>query len=251
MEMKSIALFLFIICFHCISFSIFPDLTLSVYASSGKTVSAGDIEACNIARKRSSKDIWEKYLQDFPEGVCLGEANAFFEKIAADLLRRKELAVSKKFYNFHANLFWSDPAQERMIYKEAAKYCDDMGGRLPTISELRTLVQNCPKIQYPKPKDLPMENWCKITRSLFSEAHDNYNGKMMENCRSHSGEEAHNVFGDTGVFWSSTKTFEQGLSSGVFVVGFHGPDGGYVSYTCGCPTCSLSWSNYTRCVLIE
>ncbi|MFO7735877.1 MAG: hypothetical protein R6W70_06625, partial [bacterium] len=33
---------------------------------------------------------------------------------------------------------------DKMNHHEATAYCEDNGWRLPTISELRTLIQNCP-----------------------------------------------------------------------------------------------------------
>ena len=44
----------------------------------------------------------------------------------------------------HAGLRWSEKAPKRMNWKDAKTYCKDLGGRLPTISELRTLIKNCP-----------------------------------------------------------------------------------------------------------
>lgn len=51
---------------------------------------------------------------------------------------------SNKFCHSHDYLSWSDKAIEKMNWDDAIKYCEDLGGRLPTIDELRTLIQNCP-----------------------------------------------------------------------------------------------------------
>ena len=53
-------------------------------------------------------------------------------------------------YDSSSGLVWSAKAPDEMSYKDAVDYCDNLsvggfgGWRLPTISELRTLIQNCP-----------------------------------------------------------------------------------------------------------
>lgn len=44
----------------------------------------------------------------------------------------------------NGSLEWSDLSKTAMIYSAAKTYCENLCGRMPTISELRTLVQNCP-----------------------------------------------------------------------------------------------------------
>jgi hypothetical protein len=51
---------------------------------------------------------------------------------------------SDKFCHSHDGLNWSDASSNKMTWDEAITYCENLGGRLPTISELRTLIQNCP-----------------------------------------------------------------------------------------------------------
>lgn len=51
---------------------------------------------------------------------------------------------SDKFCHSHDGLNWSDASSDDMNWADAITYCVDLGGRLPTISELRTLIQNCP-----------------------------------------------------------------------------------------------------------
>ena len=50
---------------------------------------------------------------------------------------------SDKFCHSHDGLNWSDASNDSMNWYDAVEYCKDLGGRLPTISELRTLIQNC------------------------------------------------------------------------------------------------------------
>jgi len=51
---------------------------------------------------------------------------------------------SNKFCNSNdGTLWWSDVYIEGLDWTMANNYCEILGGRLPTISELRTLVKNC------------------------------------------------------------------------------------------------------------
>ncbi|HSW59863.1 MAG TPA: DUF1566 domain-containing protein [bacterium] len=47
----------------------------------------------------------------------------------------------------HGGLNWSRPSIEEMNWHDAQEYCKDLGGRLPTINELRTLIENCPRTE--------------------------------------------------------------------------------------------------------
>ncbi len=51
---------------------------------------------------------------------------------------------SNKFCHEHDGLNWSDKAANTMTWEEAKTYCTNLGGRLPTIDELRTIIINCP-----------------------------------------------------------------------------------------------------------
>lgn len=44
----------------------------------------------------------------------------------------------------HGGLKWSHASFEEMTWYDAIEYCEDLDGRLPTISELRGLIRNCP-----------------------------------------------------------------------------------------------------------
>jgi uncharacterized protein (TIGR02145 family) len=85
-----------------------------------------------------------------------------------------------------------------MNWDEAVSYCEDLGGRLPTISELRTLIQNCPATE--------TGGECGATDSCLSS--DCWNGKC-DGCENDTSGK-YSVFGDTSWFWSSS---EQSSSS--------------------------------------
>jgi len=67
---------------------------------------------------------------------------------------------SGDFPYYHSNLCWS-PLEDSTTHWAADNFCGDMGGRLPTISELRTLIQNCPNSE--------TDGTCKVTDECYSE----------------------------------------------------------------------------------
>ena len=102
-------------------------------------------------------------------------------------------ADSDKFCHFHDRLYWSDKAEYSMYWADAVTYCENFGGRLPTISELRTLVQNCPA------GETGFE--CRVTDYCLY-----YNDCWSDTCKGCEVDESgkYSVFGDTGWFWSSS-----------------------------------------------
>jgi len=61
-----------------------------------------------------------------------------------DTGKAKDQADQTNFPNEHAGSFWSDRSLASMKWDAAFLYCEYLGGTLPTISELRTLITNCP-----------------------------------------------------------------------------------------------------------
>ncbi len=55
-----------------------------------------------------------------------------------------EAKCGGNFPHEHEGLCWSEKSPKYLNWEDANKFCTEKGGRLPTISELRTLVQNCP-----------------------------------------------------------------------------------------------------------
>lgn len=97
----------------------------------------------------------------------------------------------------YGGIYWSEISNDGMIWDEAVKYCENLGGRLPTISELRTLIQNCPATE--------TGGECGVTDDCRS--HDgclNSEAWICDGCTwDTSGK--YSVFGDTGLFFSSTE----------------------------------------------
>jgi hypothetical protein len=100
------------------------------------------------------------------------------------------------FPNEHNGLYWSDvlDTSDGGSWGDAVGCCKILGGRLPTISELRTLIQNCPGTE--------TGGECGVTDDCLS----------LGDCRNYAcgGCEEdkfgkYSVFGDTGWFLSSSR----------------------------------------------
>ena len=109
-------------------------------------------------------------------------------------------------YDPSSGLAWSAKAPYEMLHYDAFDYCENLsvgglgGWRLPTISELRTLIQNC--------------RWtvtggdCKITDDCLSETYCEYSYSQCDNdCNRYNGDVyvIYSKFGDEGDFLSSSK----------------------------------------------
>ena len=62
---------------------LFAALTLFAEASGD----VQDQQACEYARKADSKEVWQKYRKDFPEGSCIFEAEAEIRKLKSSAKR--------------------------------------------------------------------------------------------------------------------------------------------------------------------
>ena len=95
------------------------------------------------------------------------------------------------FCNEHMGIFWSDPSHDEWTWEEAVDLCNSIGGRLPTISELRTLVKNC---------SLTLTGGtCEVTDQCLSSS-DCYDESVCI-CEDAS-DGRYSVFRDTAYFWS-------------------------------------------------
>jgi len=118
------------------------------------------------------------------------------------------------FPNYHEGRCWSDVlsiTHASLNWGEAEAFCKAAGGRLPTISELRTLIIDSP--------DTETGGRCKITDDNLVAT-----GSWSDYCRDDklSGVEARrgilpgelptcSIFGDSGIFWSSSAPIEEYL----------------------------------------
>lgn len=110
---------------------------------------------------------------------------------------------SGDFPNKHNGVCWSKKSPEKMNWSNANKYCANLvedgssDWRLPTISELRTLMQNCSAIE--------TGGSCGVTDSCLSSSCRRKKIKACNGCsydKSKSGK--YSVFGDVGSLWSSS-----------------------------------------------
>jgi|GEM_PF-588768 len=129
-----------------------------------------------------------------------------------------------RFCYSHDGLNWSDPSSQVLSYSDAGEYCYNKFGRLPTISELRTLVKNCPATQ--------TGGLCKVDDSCLSQT-----SCWSDNCLGCEEGKTYSVFEDKGWFWSGSATEE--AASHVWRINFD--DGNLGAY-------DVSSANYVRCV---
>jgi hypothetical protein len=113
---------------------------------------------------------------------------------------------SDKFCHSHDGLNWSDASSSYMDWDKAVAYCENLGGRFPTISELRTLIKNCPATE--------TGGACKVTDNCLSW------DKCRDACDGCSGasDGRYSELGDTGWFWSSSEQSDR--TGGAWLVYF-------------------------------
>lgn len=104
-----------------------------------------------------------------------------------------------KFCHSYGGLNWSDPSPEEMSQDEAEIYCYNIGGKLPTISELRILIQNC--------SATVTGGLCKVTDDCL-----NYTACWGEVCMGCDQSDSHSVFDDKGWFWSGSVALDSQYS---------------------------------------
>ncbi|MBP7432840.1 DUF1566 domain-containing protein [bacterium] len=121
---------------------------------------------------------------------------------------------SDKFCHSHDGLNWSDVSNNSMTWFEAVDYCENLGGHLPTISELRTLIQNCPATE--------TSGECGVTDECLY-----YGGCWNNPCGGCEVDKSgkYSVFGDEAFFWSSSELSDD--AAGIWFVLF---DYGQVFY---------------------
>ena len=113
------------------------------------------------------------------------------------------------FPNHHNGSDWSEKASSIMTHDYAISYCEQLGGHLPTISQLRGLIQNCPVTV--------TGGACGVTDSCLSL------NCWDSACGGCGGSGSYSVFGDTGYLWSSSVQ-----SDGVYYAWMVGFDNGEI-----------------------
>ncbi|MBO7128001.1 DUF1566 domain-containing protein [bacterium] len=131
------------------------------------------------------------------------------------------------------NLTWSSKSESMMTWEQAISYCENLSEegvsdwRLPTVCELRSLIQNCPATE--------IDGSCTFTDNCL-----NVTECINTDCIGCSGEEVYSKFGDLYGFWSSSEAeFSAGSTKMAFSVNF---SYGSVDQNV------TSLTNYVRCV---
>ncbi len=65
-------------------FWVFVTLLLSIFSLFAEEEISQDENACDYARQSKSIEVWQKYLEKFPEGKCAFEAESEIEKLKND-----------------------------------------------------------------------------------------------------------------------------------------------------------------------
>jgi len=106
---------------------------------------------------------------------------------------------TNKFCHSRAGINWSDSASNTMNFGDAKVYCETLGGRLPTIGELRALIKNCPVTI--------TGGACKVTDDCLS-----YTACWSEVCMGCDVGGSYSVFNDKGWFWSGSNALDSSYS---------------------------------------
>ncbi|MGI6394179.1 MAG: hypothetical protein ACOX2F_05545 [bacterium] len=88
---------------------------------------------------------------------------------------------------------WSKLTSNHMHWDEAYNHCQSIGGRLPTISELRTLIKECPFVE--------PNGECNINISCLSVLE--CRNPECNGCEP-TDDGRYSILGDRGIFWSSS-----------------------------------------------
>ena len=194
-----------------------------------RCVRQDDSDACETAKKYNIIHYWSSYLKDFPNGKCSAEAKNALDELSCEEAKNKKSSYSWQHYlgDFQQGKCakeaknkikgicaieeaenkietkkvepknWSSRSPKAMNWKQANKYCENLkeGGssdwRLPTISELRTLITKC--------ENTEAGGTCGVTDQCLSV------GECKNRaCRGCGRKVQHNKLGDKGFFWSSS-----------------------------------------------
>lgn len=161
---------------------------------------------CDEARKVNTIKKWEEYLEKYPKGICAGEGKDRIEEIKAKKVEPKNVSDGKNVNQSEtkpdgnksiSKKKWSSKSSIAMTWKQAVKYCENLkengssDWRLPTISELRTLITKCASTE--------TGGACGVTDSCLSQ-----NSCKNDACKGCGDKVRHNKLGDKGLFWSSS-----------------------------------------------
>jgi hypothetical protein len=116
-----------------------------------------------------------------------------------DNLKKNGCAGSEKFCHYHRDVLWSDISSVSMGWFEAEEYCKNMGGGLPSINNLRSIIENCPVTE--------TGGSCSAVDSCQGYG-DCLNSFCSQGC-ANSSEGIYSKFGDTETLWSNQAMSEE------------------------------------------
>ena len=128
--------------------------------------------------------------------------------------------ATNPFCHYKSSTRWSDLTEEEMAWDEAKRYCIQLGGRLPTISELRTLVILCEEIQ--------TDGECTVTDECLSTS------CWSDKCYCYTDFNDCSFFNDEKELWSISKV--ENKDDKAWALDF---DCGYIDYYSKDYTCSV------------
>ena len=224
---------------------------LGIYPDGGckkNAVKLFDEIACKAAREANTKASWEAYLQRFPNGSCKRVAGKIIDAIEnhPDLIEKYGSGYRSGGWWVKENVvigvssgrWWQRwPPKKEIDWYSAKRYCNNLSlaghsdWKLPSISQLKTVVSGCSKIVN-----------CKVTDSCRSKSCDN--GDPCNGCDYNKGPGKGGWY-LSGVFatmkdpngWSSSLV--EDTESDVWVVSF--TDGSVYDY-------NTNYSRSVRCV---
>jgi hypothetical protein len=150
---------------------------------------------------------WDDPFYDDFEETEPDEIHTDTDVVEADDYNETIMPCSEtnKFCHEHDGIYWSDFVRD-LIWDKSVEYCENLEGRLPTISELRTLIKDCQMIE--------TGGACKITDECLSFTNC-YDNNLCGGC----GHGNYSVFGYDGTFWSSSEMSED--TNSVWVINFY------------------------------
>lgn len=176
---------------------------------------------------KNNLQIWQEYIGKYPSQnkLHLLEAKKRIKKLEA--ASKNQTPAYGNQQNQYGSSFtvpatteqvgnreWSELSSNKMNFNEARNYCRKLrdGGnsdwRLPTIDELRTLIQNCPGSETAGACKVSEEEGC-LSSACLSDRYCECGPNSMGN---------RSKLGDTIIIWSSS--MKTGANDRVFVVDF-------------------------------
>ena len=172
--------------------------------------------AYHKAERENSVEAWQEYLDEYPLANKRHaiEAEEQIEKLKKAASKQQNQNLNYNTQNQKTdhsiptsaateqvdNREWSELSEKKMNFNEAKNYCRKLrdGGnsdwRLPTIDELRTLIQNCPGSETAGACKVSEDDGC-LSNMCISE-------RYCECAPKTSGE--HSRLGDTTIIWTSS-----------------------------------------------